>query len=41
MQGKELFQVALGLLPPWLVKDCTFERADKWLNIFIDFMRGA
>lgn len=41
MNENELFQVALGLLPPWLVDRCTFEQADGRLDIHLDFPRGS
>lgn len=41
MQDKDLFQIALGLLPPWLVDKCHFEVGKKRLNIYVDFPRGA
>jgi hypothetical protein len=37
----ELFQAALGLLPPWLVSRCTFSEAAERLDIHLDFPRGA
>jgi transposase len=36
----ELFQAALGLLPPWLVSR-TFSESAERLDIHLDFPRGA
>lgn len=41
MKDSELLQVALGLLPPWMVEDCTFKVEEKQLDIHIDFSRGG
>jgi len=41
MKDTELLQVALGLVPPWMVKDCVFEVKEKQLDIQIDFSRGG
>lgn len=41
MRDKDLFQLALGLLPPWLVNECKFDLSKKQLDIWIDFSRGA
>jgi transposase len=41
MQDTDLFQMALGLFPPWLVESCTFDREQKQLDIYIDFSRGG
>jgi transposase len=41
MQDTDLFQMALGLFPPWLVERCTFDPDEKRLDIFIDFSRGG
>jgi len=37
----ELFQAALGLLPPWLVSRCTFSESAERLDIHLNFPRGA
>jgi len=34
-------QLALGLLPPWLVKKCTFKVEEKQLDIYIEFTSGS
>jgi transposase len=46
MRDVDLFQVALGLLPPWLVKSAAFEVKsgdvkDGRLDLTIDFTRGG
>ncbi len=41
MRDTDLFQMALGLFPPWLVERCTFDRELKQLDIYIDFSRGG
>lgn len=41
MNENELFQAALGLLPPWLVSRCTFEQSAGRLDIHVDFPRGS
>jgi transposase len=41
MKDTELFQLALSLMPPWMVKDCTFDVSEKRLDIQIDFERGG
>src|SRR5450432_592352 len=37
----ELFQAALGLLPPWRVDRCTFDGEAGRLDIHLDFPRGS
>ena len=41
MRDVDLFQLALGLVPPWLVKTCNFDVGKKRLDIEIDFARGG
>jgi transposase len=41
MNENELFQAALGLLPPWLVERCTFDETVGRLDIYLDFPRGS
>ena len=41
MRDTDLFQLALGLLPPWLVDDCDFDVQEKRLDIHIDFSKGG
>ena len=49
MNENELFQAALGLMPPWLVNRCTFnalstlapEQSAGRLDIHLDFPPGS
>ena len=41
MNQNELFQAALGLLPPWLVDHCSFTVEPGRLDIHLDFPRGS
>ena len=41
MRDTDLFQLALGLVPPWMVKACAFDADAKRLDIEIDFARGG
>jgi transposase len=41
MRDTELLQMALGLLPPWMVARSTFDAAAKRLDIHLDFPRGS
>jgi transposase len=41
MRDTTLMQMALGLVPPWLVKDVDFDVAKKRLDIELDFARGG
>ena len=41
MKDNELFQMALGIIPPWLVERYNFDPVKKQLDIFIDFTRGG
>ena len=41
MKDTDLFQMALGLIPPWLVTDCRFTPNAKRLDLYIDFPRGS
>jgi len=41
MNENELFQAALGLLPPWLVDHCSFTVESGRLDIYLDFPRGS
>ncbi len=40
MRNTDLFQLALGLVPPWLVNDVRFDADKKQLDIEID-LRAA
>ena len=41
MRDVDLFQLALGLVPPWLVKEAKFDVDNKRLDLEIDFTRGG
>lgn len=41
MQDTDLFQMALGLAPPWMVAHSAFDPEAKRLDIHIDFPRGS
>lgn len=41
MRDIDLFQLALGLTPPWQVSACNFDLERKRLDIMIDFQRGG
>jgi transposase len=41
MRDTDLFQLALGLVPPWMVKACNFDAPARRLDIEIDFARGG
>ena len=41
MRDVDLFQLALGLVPPWLVEAAKFDVKEKRLDIKIDFSRGG
>ena len=41
MRDIDLFQMALGLTPPWQVSDAEFNLKKKRLDIRIDFPRGS
>ncbi len=41
MRDTELFQMALGLTPPWQVESSEFDPERKRLDIMIDFPRGG
>ena len=41
MNGNELMQAALGLLPPWAVDRCSFAVEAGRLDIYLDFPRGS
>ena len=41
MRDTQLFQLALGLNSPWLVKEARFDAAQKRLDIEIDFKTGG
>ena len=41
MRDIDLFQMALGLIPPWFVDRCEFDADQKRLDIYLDFPRGG
>jgi transposase len=41
MKDTELMQVALSLVPPWVVGGCVFDAGERRLDIVLDFPRGA
>ena len=41
MRDTDLLQLALGLMPPWLVDAATFDAGKKRLDIEIDFAKGG
>src|SRR5215510_8095210 len=41
MRDIDLFQLALGLVPPWMVADAKFDADKKRLDIEIDFKTGG
>ena len=41
MRDTDLFQLALGLVPPWMVKAANFDAEKKRLDIEIDFKSGG
>jgi transposase len=41
MRDIDLFQLALGLVPPWMVADAKFDAENKRLDIVIDFKTGG
>jgi transposase len=41
MQDTDLFQMALGLFPPWLLERREFDPDEKQLDIYIDFSRDG
>ena len=41
MRDTDLFQMALGLTPPWQVESCEFAAEQKRLDIRLAFPRGS
>jgi transposase len=41
MRDTDLFQMALGLVPPWMVKRSAFDATAKRLDIYLDFGKGS
>jgi transposase len=41
MRDTDLFRMALGIEPPWMVTKSEFDAAAKRLDIHLDFARGS
>ena len=41
MRDTDLFEMALGLMPPWFVDRSEFDAEEKRLDLYIDFFRGG
>jgi transposase len=41
MRDTDLFGLALGVEPPWVVRKSAFDGAAKRLDIYLDFARGS
>ena len=41
MRDTDLLQLALGIMPPWLVEAATFDAEKRRLDIEIDFATGG
>ena len=41
MRDIDLFQLALGLMPPWMVAAADFDAENRRLDIEIDFKSGG
>jgi transposase len=41
MRDTDLFQMALGIEPPWVVTKSEFDAAAKRLDIHLDFAKGS
>ena len=41
MRDTDLFRMALGIEPPWMVKRSEFDTAAKRLDIHLDFAKGS
>ena len=41
MRDTDLFRMALGIVPPWVVKKSEFDAAARRLDIYLDFARGS
>jgi transposase len=41
MRDTDLFQMALGRVPPWMVKRSAFDATAKRLDIYLDFGKGS
>jgi len=41
MRMDTLFEKALAIESPWVIKEIRFDEGEKQLDVFIDFRRGA
>src|SRR5256886_14112976 len=41
MRDTDLFRMALGIEPPWVVRESKFDAAAKRLDVHLDFARGS
>ena len=41
MDQNQLFTLALGLVPPWMVDDVTFQVEEKRLDLHVTFPKGS
>ena len=41
MRDTDLMQLALGLVPPWMVQECNFNADNRRLDLHIDFAKGG
>ena len=41
MRDTDLFRMALGVEPPWVVRESKFDAAAKRLDVHLDFARGS
>lgn len=41
MRDIDLFQMALGLMPPWIVDHSEFDADEKRLDLYLDFSKGG
>ena len=41
MEDKDLIQLALGITPPWFVKELNLDTSKKRMDIYLDFIKGS
>lgn len=41
MEDKDLIQLALGIMPPWFVKEPNLDTSKKRMDIYLDFTKGS
>jgi transposase len=41
MEDKDLIQLALGIIPPWFVKELNLDTSKKRMDIYLDFIKGS